>query len=95
MQKQKIFLPAVETTPEFKEKVEQTCRTAGLPYPLLVLRLLRKWIDQDTGADTEPDPDFVANAHEAFKSERVQQSLRRLAEGYDSGRTYPHAVKIS
>ena len=94
MQKQKILLPAVETTPEFKEKVDQTCRTAGLPYSAVVLGLLRKWMDQDMGPDIEPDPDFAASAREAFKSERVQQAIRRLAEEHDPGRTYPHAVKI-
>ena len=94
MQKQKILLPAVETTPEFKEKVEQTCRTAGISYSAAVLGLLRKWTDQDIGPDIEPVPEFMASACEAFRSERVQKAIRRLAEKHDPGRTYPHAVKI-
>jgi len=94
MQKQKILLPAIETTPEFKEKIEQTCHSAGLSYSAVVLRLLRLWTDQKISPDIEPDPEFVASAREAFGSEGVQQSLRRLAEEFDPDRTYPHAVKI-
>ncbi len=94
MQKQKILLPAIETTPEFKEKIEQRCHLAGLPYSAVVLHLLRIWMNQEIRPDVEPDPEFVASAREAFRSEGVQQSLRRLAEEFDPGRTYPNAVKI-
>jgi len=93
MQKQKILLPAVETTPEFKEKVEQTCRTAGISYSAAVLGLLRKWTDQDIGPDIEPDPEFMASACEAFRSERVQKAIRRLAEKH-SLELRPHFVRI-
>ncbi len=61
-QKQKILLPAMETTPEFKEKIEQTCRSAGLPYSAVVLHLLRIWMNQEIRPDTEPYPEFVASA---------------------------------
>jgi len=83
-QKQKILLPAIETTPEFKEKIDQRCRLAGLPYSAVVLHLLRIWMNQEIRL--EPDPEFVASAREAFRSEGVQQSLRRLAEEFDPAR---------
>ena len=40
------------------------------------------------------DSDFVESAHEAFRSEKIQQTLKKLGEKYDPHRTYPNAVKV-
>jgi glutamate/tyrosine decarboxylase-like PLP-dependent enzyme len=45
--------------------------------------------------EIEPDPDFVASAREAFRSESIQQTLHDLSEHYNPKRTYAHAKKVS
>jgi hypothetical protein len=62
-------------------------------YVTVVLRLLEKWVAGDIDLDIEPDPEFVASAHEAFRTEAVQKALQQLGEHYDANRTYPNAVK--
>ncbi|MDI6794009.1 MAG: hypothetical protein QME81_14290 [bacterium] len=83
----------VMTTPEFKERVEHTCQEFHLNYATVVIRLLEEWLNGDIRLDIEPDPEFVASAHEAFRSEQVQQTLKQLGTQYDPTRTYPHALK--
>lgn len=90
---QHTVLPGIKTTPEFKKQVEQACNSADLTYPAVVVQLLKDWISGKITI-TEPDPDFVAAAQEAFRSENVQQSLKKLGEKFDPDRTWPNAVKI-
>lgn len=90
---QKI-LPKIMTTPEFKERVEHTCKEFQVTYATVVTRLLEEWLNGNIALEIEPDSDFVASTHEAFRSESVQQTLKQLGMQYDSKRTYPRAVNV-
>ena len=87
-------LPSVKTTPEFKKRVEDACQSIQLQYSEVVIRLLQEWITGTIEVTQEPDPDFIASAQEALRSEPVQNAIKELAEHY-TPRTYPHAIKVS
>lgn len=90
-----VALPEVSTTAEFKERVEHACETYHIEYDAVVTRLLEEWMDGHVPLDIEPDPDFVASAREAFRSESIQQTLHDLSEHYNPKRTYNQAKKVS
>ena len=90
-----VALPEINTTTEFKERVEHACETHHIDYNAVVTRLLEEWMDGHIPIDIEPDPDFVASAREAFRSESIRQTLHDLNEHYDPMRTYPQAKKVS
>ena len=87
------ILPEIATSTTFKKKIAQQCDKLHVSYGTVVLRLLEKWVAGDIDLDIEPDPEFVASAHEAFRTEAVQKALQQLGERYDANRTYPNAVK--
>jgi hypothetical protein len=87
-------LPKITATPEFKARIEHACEECHVAYATVVTRLLEEWMNGTIPLEIEPDPDFVASAREAFRSESVQQTLTQLGTQYDSTRTYPHAVKV-
>ncbi len=86
-------LPEIETTPEFKERVERDCREFNLNYATVVKSLLEEWMSGNFLLEIEPDPGFVARAREAFAAGQARQALKRLGQRHDPTRTYPHAVK--
>jgi len=88
-------LPSVKTTPEFKKRIEDACASVQLPYSDVILQLLQEWIAWEIDVTQEPDPDFVASAQEALRSEHVQKALKKLGENYIFHRAYPHAIKAS
>ncbi len=90
-----VALPEINTTKEFKGRVEHACKTYHLDYDAVVTRLLEEWMDGYIPFKIEPDSDFVASAREAFRSENVRHTLHELNEYYDPKRTYAHAKKIS
>ncbi len=87
-------LPEIVTTSEFKERVEQTCKTLQVQYAAVVTHLLEEWINGTIVLEIEPDPEFVASAREAFRSENVKQTLKQLETLYDPTRTYPDAINV-
>ena len=90
-----VALPEVSTTTAFKERVEHTCEIYHLNYDAVVTRLLEEWMDGHIPIEIEPDPDFVASAREAFRSDSVQNTLHELSEHYNPKRTYAQAKKVS
>jgi len=86
-------LPSVKTTPEFKKQVEDACQSVQLQYADVILQLLQEWMRGEIDVIQEPDPDFVASAQEALRSESVQNALKELGEHYIPNRTYPHAIR--
>ncbi len=86
-------LPEIETTPEFKERVEHNCQEFNLNYETVVTSLLEEWMNGNIPLSIEPDPEFVASAREAFASGKTKQTLKKLGRRYDPTRTYPNAVK--
>lgn len=90
-----VVLPEVNTTLAFKERVEQMCETSHLNYDAVITRLLEEWMDGHISLEMEPDPDFVASAREAFRSETIQHALHELSDRYDPQRTYPQAKTVS